>query len=167
VSFSLGGLSKSIGLPQVKLAWIVVDGPDDNVADTLERIDLICDTYLSVATPVQLALPALLERGRGVRAAIRERIARNLTSLTRAVHGHPSVSLLAPEAGWSAVLQAPAIEPEESTVRRLIEQHQVLVHPGYFFDFPTEAFFVISLLPPPDAFDEAVARMLPAIAGGV
>jgi aspartate/methionine/tyrosine aminotransferase len=163
--FTLGGLSKSIGLPQVKLAWIVVDGPGDRVSAALERIDVICDTYLSVSTPVQLALPALLDRGRSVRDAIRQRIGANLSSLGGAVQRHPSVTLLAPRAGWSAVLQVPATEPEEMMVSRLIERHHVLVHPGYFFDFPTEAFIVISLLPAPEVFDEAVSRMLGAVAG--
>ena len=167
VSFALGGLSKSIGLPQVKLAWIVVDGPDDRLREALERIDVICDTYLSVSTPVQLALPALLDRGRVVRDAIRERIARNLSSLADAVQNHPAVTLLTPEAGWSAVLQVPSIMPEESIVSRLIEQRQVLVHPGYFFDFSAEAFLVVSLLPAPDVFDEALSRMIPVVAGGV
>ena len=167
VSFALGGLSKSIGLPQVKLAWIVVDGPDDRLREALERIDVICDTYLSVSTPVQLALPALLDRGRVVRDAIRERIARNLSSLADAVQNHPAVTLLTPEAGWSAVLQVPSIMPEEYVVSRLIEQRQVLVHPGYFFDFSAEAFLVVSLLPAPDVFDEALSRMIPVVAGGV
>lgn len=165
LSFTLGGLSKSIGLPQVKLAWIAVDGPDDRVAAALQRIDVICDTYLSVATPTQLALRHLFDCGRGVREAIRQRVARNLASLATGVDQHPSVSLLAPEAGWAAVLQIPAIEPEEALIIRLIEQQQVLVHPGYFFDFPTEAFIVISLLPAPDVFDEAIGRLLPVVAG--
>jgi aspartate/methionine/tyrosine aminotransferase len=166
LSFTLGGLSKSIGLPQVKLAWIIVDGPDDRVTAALDRLELIGDTYLSVATPVQLALPALLDRGRSIRDAIRQRIVRNLACLADAVRSHPSVSLLPPEAGWSAVLQVPAIEPEETMAGRLLEGHHVLVHPGYFFDFPSEAFIVVSLLPEPEVFDEAVTRMLPAIGGG-
>ena len=86
-------------------------------------------------------------------------------SLAGAVQRHPPVTLLAPQAGWSAVLRVPSIEPEETIVSRLIEQHRVLVHPGYFFDFPAEAFIIISLLPPPDVFDDAISRMLPAVAG--
>jgi aspartate/methionine/tyrosine aminotransferase len=165
LTFTLGGLSKSIGLPQAKLAWICVDGPDGLAADALERLDLIADTYLSVSTAVQVALDRLLECGRPVRDAIRTRIRRNLDALAHAVQAHPAVSLLTPEAGWSAVLRVPAIRPEETLVLRLIEEQHVLVHPGYFFDFAAEAYLVVSLLPEPEIFDEALARLLPVAAG--
>lgn len=165
LSFTLGGLSKSIGLPQAKLAWIGVDGPDALVASALERLDVICDTYLSVSTPVQIAVDRLIECGRSVRDAIRTRIRRNLDALTGAAGAHPSISVLPPEAGWSAVMRVPAIQPEETLVLRLIEQQHVLVHPGYFFDFAAGAWLVVSLLPEPAIFDEAVARLLPVAAG--
>jgi hypothetical protein len=165
LSFTLGGLSKSIGLPQAKLAWIGVDGPDALVASALERLDVICDTYLSVSTPVQIAVDRLIECGRSVRDAIRTRIRRNLDALTVAAGAHPSISVLPPEAGWSAVMRVPAIQPEETLVLRLIEQQHVLVHPGYFFDFAADAWLVVSLLPEPAIFDEAVARLLPVAAG--
>jgi aspartate/methionine/tyrosine aminotransferase len=158
-------LSKSIGLPQAKLAWIGVDGPDALVASALERLDVICDTYLSVSTPVQIAVDRLIECGRSVRDAIRTRIRRNLDALTVAAGAHPSISVLPPEAGWSAVMRVPAIQPEETLVLRLIEQQHVLVHPGYFFDFAADAWLVVSLLPEPAIFDEAVARLLPVAAG--
>ena len=163
--FTLGGLSKSIGLPQVKLSWIVVDGPDADVAAALERLDVICDSYLSVSTSVQLAAPALIDRGRATRAAIQERIVRNLEAVRTAIAIHAPLSLLPPEGGWSAVIRVPATEPEESLVLRLIEEQQVIVHPGFFFDFPTEAYVVVSLLPPPAVFDEAIRRLLPVVAG--
>jgi aspartate/methionine/tyrosine aminotransferase len=165
MSFTLGGLSKSIGLPQAKLAWIVVDGPDDLAAAALERIDVIADSYLSVSTPVQIAAPALIERGGATREAIRGRVARNLEALRVAAAAWPPVSLHSPEGGWSAVLRVPAIAPEESLVLRLIEEQHVIVHPGFFFDFPSEAYLVVSLLPDPAVFDEAVGRMLPVAAG--
>jgi aspartate/methionine/tyrosine aminotransferase len=165
LTFTLGGLSKSIGLPQAKLAWICVDGPGDLAANAIERLDLIADTYLSVSTAVQVALDRLLECGRPVRDAIRTRIRRNLDALAHAVQAHPAVSLLTPEAGWSAVLRVPAIRPEETLVLRLIEEQHVLVHPGYFFDFAAEAYLVVSLLPEPEIFDEALARLLPVATG--
>ena len=165
LTFTLGGLSKSIGLPQVKLAWVSVDGPGERVAHALERLDVMCDTYLSVSTPVQVAVDRLIECGRSVRDAIRTRIRRNLNALAQAVATHPSISLLAPEAGWSAVMRVPAIQSEESLVLGLIEEQRVLVHPGYFFDFPSGAYLVVSLLPEPATFDEALARLLPVAAG--
>ena len=60
LAFSLGGLSKSIGLPQVKLGWMALAGPDALVDAALERLELVCDTYLSVATPVQASAAELL-----------------------------------------------------------------------------------------------------------
>jgi alanine-synthesizing transaminase len=160
LTFGLGGLSKGLGLPQLKLGWIVATGPDDLVKPALERLELICDTYLSVATPVQEALPSLLADGAEIRTQIRDRVTRNYRALREAVPRCPSVDLLPAEGGWYAVLRVPAMQSEESLVLQLLEQDQVLVHPGYFFDFPREAFLVLSLLPPPDIFDRAVARIL-------
>jgi alanine-synthesizing transaminase len=165
LTFSLGGLSKSAGLPQVKLGWIAVGGPDAKAGEALRRLEIICDTYLSVSTPVQIACPGLIEAGAAVRGAIQARVERNLAALRERLGPHPAVTLLEPEAGWSAVLQAPAVESEESMVLRLLAESRVLVFPGYFFDFPREAFFVTSLLPAPVAFDDGVSRMLEAFGG--
>jgi aspartate/methionine/tyrosine aminotransferase len=165
LTFVLGGLSKSAGLPQMKLAWIAVSGPAPTTGDALTRLAVIADTYLSVATPVQLAASDLIEAGRGIRRAIQARLDENLATLVRTLRPWPSLALLAPEGGWSAVVRVPAILPEEALVLRLIEQAAVRVHPGYFFDFPSEAFVVLSLLPPPDVFGEGLRRAVPILAG--
>jgi alanine-synthesizing transaminase len=167
VAFGLGGLSKSAGLPQVKLGWFGVSGPADHVRALLDAYELVADAYLSVSTPVQVAAPALLEAGATIRQAIQARLARNLTALEARLEWYPSVSLLAPEGGWSAVLQVPAFEPEETLVVGLIEREGILVHPGYFFDFPREAFLVLSLLPQPGVFDHGLARVLARITEAV
>lgn len=160
VAVSLGGLSKTVGLPQVKVAWLAVGGPDDGAAHVMAGLEIIADTYLSVSTPAQVALPSLLRDGAVVREAIRERTARNLDWLRTAVAATPSVTLLPPAGGWCAVLQVPAVRSEDALVLDLLEHDGVLVHPGYFFDFPREAFVVVSLLPEPSAFDPAVSRLL-------
>ena len=160
LAFGLGGLSKSVGLPQVKVAWIGAAGPDAAVDDALNGLEIVSDTFLSVSTPAQLALPELLRSGATVRAQIAARIRRNLEALGGAVAGAAAVNMHPPPAGWSAVLQVPATESEESLVLRLVEDDGVLVHPGYFFDFPREAFVVVSLLPDPAVFDAGVARLL-------
>jgi hypothetical protein len=160
LTFSLGGLSKALGLPQLKLGWMAVGGPDDLVRQALDRLELICDTYLSVATPVQEALPSLLTYGAVVRTLIRDRTTRNYQALRAMATRFPSVTLLPSEGGWYAVMQVAAMQSEESLVLTLLEQDRVLVHPGYFFDFPREAFLVVSLLPAPDAFDRAVGKTL-------
>ena len=163
LTFVLGGFSKAIGLPQVKLGWMVVDGPDADAA--LDALDLLLDTYLSVSTPVQLAAERLLAAGAGVAAQIRSRIAANHGTLAGLINEHPAAGLLRTEGGWYAVIQVPATGTEETLALRLLEQDHVLVHPGYFFDFPREAFLVTSLLPEPDRFEPAVRRLLGRAAG--
>ena len=165
LTFVLGGLSKAIGLPQVKLGWIVVDGPATEAESALDALDLILDTYLSVSTPVQLAVERLLATGTSIAKRIRSRIAGNHRTLVRLVAEHPAAGLLRAEGGWYAVIRVPATEAEETLALRLLKQDHVLVHPGYFFDFPREAFLVASLLPQPERFEAAMKRVLARAAG--
>ena len=99
LTFSLGGLSKSAGLPQAKLGWMGIGGPTDEVQDALRRIAVIADAYLSVATPVQEAAGPLLERGAGLRHQIQNRLTANLETLTRAATAAPSCRVLRTDAG--------------------------------------------------------------------
>ena len=160
LTFRLGGLSKSIGLPQIKLAWIAVSGPAALVDEALSRLELIADTYLSVSTPVQVAIPALLETGAAIRAQILERVRENHSHLRDRVRSFASLEMLHADGGWSAVVRVPARMAEEDLVVKLIEEDGVSVHPGFFFDFPNEAYLVISLLPEPAVFAEGVRRIL-------
>jgi aspartate/methionine/tyrosine aminotransferase len=160
LTFRLGGLSKSVGLPQVKLGWIAVQGPERLVSAALERLDLICDTYLSVSTPVQVAAPALIREGASVREAILDRIRSNDGTLRAMAASFPSIDVLSCEAGWSVVLRVPATRTEEALVLELLEHDAVLIHPGFFFDFPHEAFLVASLLPEPPLFTAGMRRVL-------
>jgi len=160
LAFSLGGLSKSCGLPQLKLAWIAVGGPGAKRAEAQARLEIVADTFLSVSTPVQVAAPTLLRRLPELQAGIRARLAGNREALAEALGGNSPVSMLASEGGWYAVLQVPATLSEEETTLRLLERHDVLVHPGYFFDFPREAFLVLSLLPPSADFAKGVRHVL-------
>lgn len=160
VTCSLGGLSKTVGLPQVKLGWMACGGPSARVDELMSALELIADTYLSVSTPAQVAADDLLRRGTEVRRQIQERLARNLQALKQAAAATPSVSLLTVEGGWSAVLQVPAYRSEESLILRLLTDDHVLVHPGFFFDFEREAYLVLSLLTPPAQFDQGMTRVL-------
>ena len=160
LTFTLGGLSKSAGLPQVKLGWIVVSGPPDAAEEALERLAIIGDAFLSVSTPVQVAAPELIASGAAIRAQIQSRLEANLGCLERLVSAQPSVSLFPPEGGWSVVLRVPATESEESLVLRLLNDAHVIVHPGFFFDFEREAYLVISLLPEPHEFENGIQTLL-------
>lgn len=148
----LGGLSKTVGLPQVKLGWIALDGPRDLVGEALDRLELICDTYLSVSTPVQVAARSLLDRGAVVRRQILDRLRANDAALRAAIDESTGAEVLPVQGGWSAVIRVPATRSEDSLVLDLLDKDGVVVHPGYFFDFPHEAFLVVSLLPEPRVF---------------
>jgi len=159
LSFSLGGLSKSIGLPQVKLGWVALAGPGHRVAAALERIELVCDSYLSVSTPVQLAAAELLARGASIRTQIAARVAANYRHLHAAAVAAPSCRVLRSDGGWYAVIHVPSFESEEDLVVRLLTTDGVLAHPGYFFDFPNESYLVVSLLAAPADFVDGVGRI--------
>ncbi len=161
LTFTFGGLSKSAGLPHFKLGWIRVNGP--GAREAIAALELIADNYLSVATPVQVALPELLQLAPRIRDAIRIRTRENLDILTRAIELAPSARLLPVEGGWSAVVRVPSLESDEELALRFIEQIGVVVHPGYFFDFDHDGYFVVSLLTRPDVFAEGIARVVSMI----
>jgi len=161
LTFTLGGLSKSAGLPHYKLGWIHVSGP--GASEAIAALEMIADNYLSVATPVQQALPELLAIAPRIREAIRARTLENLDILTRAIELAPSARLLPVDGGWSAVVRVPKIESDEELALRFIEQCGVVVHPGYFFDFDGDGFFVVSLLTRPDVFAEGISRVVSMI----
>jgi hypothetical protein len=165
--FALGGLSKQIGLPQWKVSWLCMRGSVAEMDDARARLDLIADTYLSVATPTQLALPRWLEAGALVQRAIQLRLRRNLAQLRSAIERDAALSLLDVEGGFYATLRLPRLQSEEAWVLELLERDGVLVQPGFFFDFPEEAYVVISLLTPEQTFDAGVARLLARVASHV
>lgn len=153
--FTLGGLSKSCGLPHLKLGWIRTKN-----REALEALELIADNFLSVSTPVQVALPALLVLGGRIRDAIRQRISESLAVLKRVIAERPHAQLLPVEGGWSAVVRVPQLESDEEFALRALEEHDVIVHPGYFFDFARDGYFVVSLLTPPATLEEGISRIV-------
>ena len=148
LTFSMSGLSKVCGLPQLKLGWIRANGPC--AADAMERLEVIADTFLSVGTPVQHALPRLLAAGKAIQHQIRARTKANLALLPRHLHV---------EAGWYATVRVPRTQSEEEWVMYLLGEHNILVQPGYFFDFDSEAYLILSLLTPPDTFRAALPHL--------
>lgn len=157
---SLDGLSKSAGLPHWKLGWIHVGGSLQNKAEALAGLELIADTFLSVATPVQVALPGILALAPGIRQQILDRVIHNYGALRLALQSIPAIVALPVEGGWSAVLRLPSVGSDEDFAVELLQRTGVLIHPGYFFDFPGDGFVVLSLLTWPDAFDEGVRRLI-------
>ncbi len=159
LAFSLSGLSKIAGLPQLKLGWIVVAGPDELRAAALSRLELIADTYLSVSAPAQCGAARLLEVGANVREQISARTRQNLEWLRAAVAGS-AAGVLKVEGGWYATLEVPRTRGEEEWALELLDRDAVLVQPGFFYDFEREAFLVVSLLTPPEVFREGAGRLL-------
>ena len=163
LNFTLGGLSKSAGLPHYKLAWIRVSGPRERKREAVAGLELIADNYLSVGTAVQVALSELLSMAPRIRAAIAARTRANLGALRSAMRETRSANVLPVEGGWSAVVRLPRIESDEDFAVRLISDHGVLVHPGYFFDLPGDGYLVLSLLTPEKEFEEGVRRIVSII----
>jgi aspartate/methionine/tyrosine aminotransferase len=161
--FALGGLSKLAALPQAKLAWMAVGGEEARVEAALARLEVIADAFLSVGTPVQHALAALLASRATAEGAIRDRTARNLAWLKAAVTGS-AVSLLDVEGGWYATLRLPRTREEQTWALAFLEEDGVHVHPGHFFDFEDEAYVVVSLLTPEATLREGSQRILNRVA---
>ncbi len=160
LTFSLGGLSKTIGLPQVKLGWIAVGGAVSDVRSALARLEVACDTYLSVSTPVQAAAADLLDSGADVRRQIARRVSANYRHLLASVERAPACRARHAEGGWYGVVQVPTLASEEDLAIALLTEDHVLVHPGYFFDFPHESFLILSLLPPEQVFADGLSRIV-------
>ncbi|MBV8865636.1 MAG: pyridoxal phosphate-dependent aminotransferase [Acidobacteriaceae bacterium] len=158
LSFSLNGLSKAAAMPQMKLAWIVINGPLVEREVGRERLGLLLDTYLSVNTPVQLALPALFEIGARIRSELCALSRENLTNAQKFFEGSP-IEILHTEGGWSALLRLPSIQREEDWINRLLSEKNVLMQPGFFFDMPSEAYAVASLIIDRSEFQEGISRL--------
>ncbi|HYM09975.1 MAG TPA: pyridoxal phosphate-dependent aminotransferase [Bryobacterales bacterium] len=160
LTFTLNGLSKTAALPQMKLGWIVASGPACAVEEALARLEVITDTYLSVSTPVQWALPRLLGTHGPIQEQILARVAGNLRRLDERLARQTLCGRLEVEAGWSVILRAPSVRTDEEWALLLLGEDGVLVHPGHFFNFAAEGYLVASLLTPEDVFDEGMARLL-------
>jgi aspartate/methionine/tyrosine aminotransferase len=165
LTFVLSGLSKISALPQMKLAWVVVNGPKSEVQRSLDRLEVIADTYLSVSTPAQLALPGLLAQRRPIQAQIRRRVAANRRQLAQQLASHPACRVLEAEGGWYAVLRVPAMGPDEGLALSLLRRHAVQVHPGHFYGFEGEGYLVLSLIVPQNRLREGLRRLLSTIVG--
>lgn len=157
-SFSLNGLSKAAGMPQLKLAWIVLNGPASERALARERLELISDTYLSVASPVQKALPSLLDAGESFQKSVRRRLNGNVLQVDTLLYG-TAAHRLTMDGGWSAILQVPRTRTEDQWISNLWKNQEVVVQPGYYFDLSSEAYLVVSLLTEPAVLSEGLRRI--------
>lgn len=160
LTFTMSGVSKISGLPQMKVAWLVANGPDTLKQEALTRLEVIADTYLSMNTPVQLAAPVFLEQRHNFQKQLMARVRTNLAELDQQLAGQESCTRLRVEGGWYVVLRVPATQPEEDLAIELLSTKDVYIHPGHFYDFPADGYVVLSLITPEKDFAEGVIKLL-------
>ena len=160
LTFTLSGLSKIAALPQMKVAWLAVTGPEPEVRGALDRLEIIADTYLSLNSPTQWAFPALFAQRHELQPQILERTRGNWTILKEEIGRGSSFELLDAEGGWYAVLRTKSEEADEDLAIRLLRDGGVLVHPGHFYDFAEDGHVVLSLITPEDEFCAGVKKLI-------
>jgi alanine-synthesizing transaminase len=160
LTFTLSGLSKISGLPQMKLAWIVTSGTDEKVSRALARLEVIADTYLSMNAPIQLAAAVLLEQRHSIQPLVLDRVRANLSELDRGLAKQKSCRRLDVEGGWYAILRVPVTQSDEDLAIEILRKHSVLVHPGHFYDFPSDGYLIVSLITPLQDFRKGIAKAL-------
>jgi alanine-synthesizing transaminase len=163
LTFTMSGISKISGLPQMKLAWLAVNGPEYTKREALARLELVADTYLSLNAPIQLAAPVLLKQRATFQQQLMARVRNNLAELDSQLKSRDQATRLEVEGGWYAVLRVPATRSDEELAINLLAQHDVYVHPGHFYDFPGDGYLVVSLITPEPDFKEGIHRLLSAI----
>jgi alanine-synthesizing transaminase len=160
LTFTLSGLSKISGLPQMKLAWVVTSGPKETVATAMGRLEVIADTYLSMNAPIQLAAGVLLEQRKTIQPSLLERVRANLGELDRQLTKQKTCQRLNVEGGWYACLRVPVTRSDEDLAIDILQKASLLVHPGHFYDFPSDGYLIVSLLTPLAEFSEGIQRIL-------
>jgi alanine-synthesizing transaminase len=160
LTFTLSGLSKISGMPQMKIAWLAASGPGDLVCEALNRIDVIADTYLSLNTPLQLAAPDLLQQRREFQRQILARMHANLEEVDRQLARQPLCERLQTEGGWYTIVRVPVTRTDEELAIEMLNTKGVFLHPGHFYDLPRDGHLVISLIPPETKFSEGVRLLL-------
>jgi len=160
LTFTLSGLSKVAALPQMKVAWVVTSGPRELAAAAMGRLEVIADTYLSMSAPMQWAVPMLLEQRKSIQGQLLERVKKNLAELDRQLAGQKACQRLSVEGGWYAVLRVPVTRSDEELVIELVRERSVVVHPGHFYDFPSDGYLVLSLITPAGEFAEGISAVL-------
>jgi alanine-synthesizing transaminase len=160
LTFTLSGVSKISGLPQMKFAWVLTSGPRDTARIAMARLEVIADTYLSMNAPIQLAAPVLLDQRKNIQPMLLGRLRANLRELDHQLSKQKTCRRLEVEGGWYVVLRVPVTRSDEDLAIALLREKFVLVHPGHFYDFPSDGYLVMSLITPPEQFRMGVSRAL-------
>ena len=158
LTFSLNGISKLIGLPQLKLSWIIIQGNSQFRAEVLNRLDILTDTFLSVNTPVQFALPTLLKYAPDIQKQILSRIRSNYTSLLNCF-AQSKGSILNTEGGWYGILKLPQKQSDEDLILEFLMKANILLFAGHLFELEQHSTVITSLLPPTNTLQEALREI--------
>ncbi|UCD80409.1 MAG: pyridoxal phosphate-dependent aminotransferase [Desulfobacterales bacterium] len=160
LTFVLNGFSKMLGLPQVKLGWVVLGGDPGLSKAAQDRLEILLDFYLSVSTPVQHAAAKLLGHRPEIQRQILARIAANSRILAEQISRTSNCRALVREGGWYAVVEIFDAISEENRILQLLEHEHTLVHPGHFYGFDKDGIVVVSLLPPVETFHAGISRLI-------
>jgi len=160
LTFTMSGLSKMCGLPQMKAAWLAASGPKDLKTRALERLEVIADTYLSMNAPIQHAIPEFLQQRHEFQRQLMSRVRGNLAELDRQLATQKACGRREIEGGWYAVLRVPTTRTDEEVALDLLEKEGVYVHPGHFYDFPADAYLIVSLIGSEQEFGEGIRRLV-------
>jgi alanine-synthesizing transaminase len=167
LTFTLSGISKICGLPQMKAAWLAASGPEAAVTESLKRLEVIADTFLSMNAPVQHALPALLQARHPLQAQLQQRLAANVAEVDVQLARQQTCARLELEGGWYTVLALPTNCASDALAVELLVQEGVYFHPGHFYDFMAKRHAVASLISSPGDFSSGIGKLLSAVSSGV
>jgi alanine-synthesizing transaminase len=165
LTFTLSGLSKIAALPQMKVAWVATSGLERQRNEAIERLEIIADTYLSLSSPTQRAFPALLEQRNRMRAQLQERIRENWSYLKSTLSQTAEYELLETEGGWNAVVRVKNVHgakrtSDEQFTIEWMQTKKVIAHPGHFYDFASQDYFVVSLIVPGEQFRRGICALV-------
>ena len=160
LTFVLSGLSKIAALPQMKVAWVLTSGPQHEATEAIARLEVIADTYLSMNAPVQWATPALLQQRKNLQPQLLSRVKQNLAELDRQLAAQKTCQRLSVEGGWYAMLRVPVTRSDEELAIELLREKSVLVHPGHFYDFPSDGYLVLSLITRQREFTDGLGAII-------
>lgn len=160
LTFTINGISKLLGLSQMKLGWVIVSGPNKLKQEAINRLEIISDTFLSVNTPVQNSLPIWLENYEELHNQIKHRVIINYFRIKDQILANSAIELLNVEGGWNGILRFPNIFTDEQWVELFLKKYRLFLQPGYFYDFERGAYLLVSLLLPENIIKKNIIAVL-------
>jgi len=143
--FTLNGFSKMFALPGMKVAWIAISGNTEWVQQSMQSLELMADSFLPINEIAQFAAPLIFKEGYTFLKNYQMTISKRRDECIELLRKSPFISLSIPQGGFYISLKLKKGDEDEIAVR-LLEQHGILTHPGYFYDFEENGMLVISFV---------------------